>query len=121
LSNSTKVRHHNGVILHEICGQRSPGDAVLRISVNEHNDRPLSSPAHEDVRCFRAVNGFCLKTRWQRLLRVTDRRADSKKSDDEKTSNHDSSAVSKLQIGNGLVRISAGMVEISLHFMQIEA
>jgi hypothetical protein len=48
-------------------------------------------------------------------LRVTDRRADSKKSDDEKTSNHDSSAVSKLQIGNGLVRISAGMVEILLH------
>ena len=45
---------------------------------------------------------------------MTDLSADSKKSDDEKTSNHDSSAVSKLQIGNGLVQISAGMVEILL-------
>src|SRR6266446_2874474 len=88
---------------------------VFRISVNEHNHRPLSSPAHEDVRCFRAANGSCLKTRWQKRLRVTDRCADSKKNDDEKTSNHDSSAVSKLQIGNGLVQISAGMVEILLH------
>src|SRR4029077_3319069 len=102
-------------ILHEICGQRSPGVTVLRITVNEDNHRPLSSPAHEDVRCFRAVNGFFLKTRWQRLLRVTGRRAAGEKSDDEKTSNHDSSAVSRPQIGNGLVRISAGMVEILLY------
>jgi hypothetical protein len=36
------------------------------------------------------VNGLCLKTGWQRRLRVTERRADSKKSDGEKTSNHDS-------------------------------
>src|SRR5207253_10937759 len=81
------------VILHEICGQRSPGVAVLRISVNEHNDRALSSPAHEDVRCFRAVNGFCLKTGWYRRLRVSDRSADSKKSNGGKTMNHDYSAI----------------------------
>src|SRR6266852_49643 len=39
----------------------------------------------------------------------------SVRSDDEKTSNHDTSAVSKQQIGNGLVQISAGMVAILLH------
>src|SRR5256886_17705612 len=80
------------MILHEIRGQRIPRVAVLRISVNENNHRPLSSPTHEDIRCFRAVNGLCLKTGWQRRLRVTEHRADNKKSDGEKTSNHDSSA-----------------------------
>src|SRR2546430_9611424 len=59
------------MILHEIRGQRIPRVAVLRISVNENNHRPLSSPTHEDMRCFRAVNGLCLKTGWQRRLSVT--------------------------------------------------
>ena len=49
------------------------------------------------------------------ILALRHQLAVCQKSDDEKTPNHDSSAVSKLQIGNGLVRISPGMVEILVH------
>src|SRR5947208_7797761 len=76
------------MILHEIRGQRTPGVAVLRISVNENNHRPLSSPTHEDIRCLRAVNGFCLKTGWQRRLSVTASRNYGEQANGEKTSDH---------------------------------
>src|SRR5437868_12543426 len=79
------------MVLHEISGQRSPRVAVLRISVNEHNHRSLSSPTHEDIGCCRAVNGLCLKAGWQRRLSVTASRSYSEQRNGKKTSNHGSS------------------------------
>ena len=55
------VRHDYHVVLHEICGQRSPRIAVFRVPMDEDHHGTASSPTPKNVCPFRAVDGLCLK------------------------------------------------------------
>jgi hypothetical protein len=55
--NATEVGHYYRMILHEICGQRSPRVAILSVPMDEHHYGPASSPTHKNVCPFRALYG----------------------------------------------------------------
>src|SRR5262245_37492280 len=74
--------------VHEICGQRSPRVAVFGVSVEKHDHRSGSSPAHEDVGPFGAVNGLCLKAGGQRRLCAKESCRKAENCNGQKVSDH---------------------------------
>src|SRR6267154_5851794 len=63
--NTTEIRHHYCMVLHEICGQRSPGIAIFCVPMNEHHYGPASARTHKNVCPFRALYGSLMKARGQ--------------------------------------------------------
>src|SRR6266436_10420477 len=63
--NATEIQHHYRMVLHEICGQRSPRDAIFSVPMDEHHYEPASTRTHKNVCPFRAVYGSLLKVRGQ--------------------------------------------------------
>src|SRR6266436_3055598 len=59
--NATEIRHYHRVVLHEICGQRSPRIAIFSVPMDEHHYGPASSPTSKNARPIRAVYCFRLK------------------------------------------------------------
>src|SRR6266481_7025951 len=59
--NATEIRHHYRMVLHEICGQRSPRITIFCVPMDEYHYGTASSPTHKNVCPFRAMYRLCLK------------------------------------------------------------
>src|SRR6202165_2062532 len=63
--NAAEVWHHYRMVLHEICGQRSPRIAIFRVPMDEYHNWTASSPTRKNICPFRGVYRLCLKARRQ--------------------------------------------------------
>ena len=82
-ADAAEVGHDDGVVAHEVGGERRPGVAVFGVAVNENNDRTVAAGAHEDVCPGGAVDGGDAKAGGERRLRERGERSEKERDDDE--------------------------------------